>query len=81
MFLGVCYENGKGVAKDEAEAVGWYRKAAEQGLDLGQFNLGVCYENGKGVAKDSAEAVRWYRKAAAQGCESAIRKLHELGME
>ena len=25
------YEYGKGVAKDEREAVVWYRKAAEQG--------------------------------------------------
>ena len=29
--LGWCYENGNGVAKDLAEAVKWYRKAAEQG--------------------------------------------------
>ena len=26
--LGVCYSNGIGVVKDEAEAVKWYRKAA-----------------------------------------------------
>jgi len=29
--LGVCYENGSGVAKDEAEALNWYKKAATQG--------------------------------------------------
>lgn len=27
----MMYENGRGVAKDEAEAAKWYRKAAEQG--------------------------------------------------
>ena len=26
--LGVCYQHGRGVAKDEAEAVKWFRKAA-----------------------------------------------------
>ena len=29
--LGNCYYNGEGVTKDYAEAVRWYRKAAEQG--------------------------------------------------
>ena len=29
--LGFCYENGIGVPEDKAEAVNWYRKAAEQG--------------------------------------------------
>jgi TPR repeat protein len=31
--LGYCYKNGRGVSKDELEAVKWYRKAAEQGND------------------------------------------------
>jgi len=30
--VGACYDNGTGVGKDEAEAVKWYRKAAQQGL-------------------------------------------------
>jgi TPR repeat protein len=54
------------VAKDEAEAVKWWRKAAEQGMANAQYNLGVCCANGHGVAKDNAEAVNWYRKAAEQ---------------
>jgi len=29
--LGDCYENGKGVAKDEAEAAKWYRRGADAG--------------------------------------------------
>ncbi|MBS0351575.1 MAG: sel1 repeat family protein, partial [Proteobacteria bacterium] len=29
--LGVCYECGRGVAKDERAAIIWYQKAAEQG--------------------------------------------------
>ena len=29
--LGWCYKHGKGVAKDEKEAVKWYTKAAEKG--------------------------------------------------
>jgi TPR repeat protein len=45
----------------------WHRKAAEQGLAVGQINLGNMYLAGRGVPRDEAEATAWYRKAAAQG--------------
>ena len=61
-----CYNN-----KDYAEAVKWYRKAAEQGNAEAQYMLGDCYRWGTGVTKDYAEAVKWYRKAADQGYASA----------
>jgi hypothetical protein len=70
-YLGFCYANGKGVVKDDEEAVRWYRKAAEQGIAAAQLNLGLCYSNAKGVVKDEEEAVRWYRKAAEQGIATA----------
>jgi TPR repeat protein len=66
-IVGVMYEGGRGVAKDDAQAVAWYRKTAEQGNADAQYNLGLMYENGRGVAKDDAQAIVWYRKAAEQG--------------
>ena len=57
---------GEGVAKDQVEAVKWYRKAAEQNYADAQNNLGLRYANGEGVAKDPVEAVKWFRKAAEQ---------------
>ena len=45
--LGLRYEKGEGVAKDQAEAAKWYRKAAEQNYARAQNNLGVCYERAK----------------------------------
>ena len=65
--LGIMYRDGRGVAKDDAQAVQWYRKAAEQGNAFGQTNLGVMYRDGRGVAKDDAQAVEWFRQAAEQG--------------
>ena len=56
--------------EDDAEAVKWYRKAAEQGLASAQCYLGLRYDFGKGVPEDDAEAVKWYRKAAEQGLAS-----------
>src|SRR4029453_4247327 len=58
--LGRAFFSGAlGVAKDEAEAVKWFRKAAEQNVADAQFSLGVCYANGRGVTKDDAESVKW----------------------
>jgi TPR repeat protein len=60
-----------GVAKNEAEAVSWYRKAADKGESLAMFNLGHMLANGWGVSKNEAEAVSWYRKAARLGVKEA----------
>ena len=57
--------------KNYAEAVKWYRKAAEQGHATAQNNLGVCYDRGQGVEKNYTEAAKWYRKAAERGNASA----------
>ena len=65
--VGAMYANGRGVLKDDVEAVKWFRKAAEQGVVESQLTMGFMYANGKGVFKDSVEAVRWYRMAAVQG--------------
>ncbi len=65
--LGICYELGRGVPKDEAEAVKWCRKAADQGHAPAQCSLGWHYNFGRGLPQDYAEAVKWVRKAADQG--------------
>jgi TPR repeat protein len=75
---GIRYNNGEGVTKDLKEAVKWYRKSAEQGNALTQFNLGICYYVGMGVTKDLEETVKWLRKAAEQGHESAKKLLAKL---
>ncbi len=66
-LLGLKYANGEGVGEDKAEAVRWYRLAAEQGDDRAQYNLGLMYANGEGVPEDQAEAARLYGLAAGQG--------------
>ncbi len=65
--LGNMYRTGRGVPEDAAEAVRWYRLAADQGYAEAQRNLGNMYRSGEGVPEDAAEAVRWYRLAAEQG--------------
>jgi uncharacterized protein len=70
--LGCAYELGEGVEKDYAEAVRWYRKAAEQGNAFAQQSLGKLYEAGEGVEQDSAEAYKWYNIASAHGDQVAV---------
>jgi uncharacterized protein len=65
--LGVCYQQGAGVAKNEREAVRFFRLAAEQGDADAQYGLGMCYHRGTGVAKDKREAIRFFQLAADQG--------------
>lgn len=65
--MGICYDWGYGVFKDEKTAAMWYQKAAEQGYADAQRNLGHCYRHGVGVTRDDKTAVMWYQKAANQG--------------
>ena len=73
--LGDVYYFGRGVAKNYAEAVKWYKKAAERGHAGAQNDLGWMYQKGLGVPTDYAEAVKWYKKAAEQGNVTAQYRL------
>jgi uncharacterized protein len=58
----------RGVPEDDAEAVKWSRKAAEQGDAEAQHNLGKMYADSQRCSlRIDAEAVKWARKAAEQG--------------
>lgn len=65
--LGKMYNFGDGVRRDYAQALMWYRKAAEQGHPGSEFMLGGLYHFGQGVPKDDATAFAWTMKAAEQG--------------
>jgi TPR repeat protein len=69
-----------GLPKDEAQAVEWFRKAADAGSEPAMNSLGEMYENGRGgLPKDEVQAVSWYRKAADAGIEDAKAALKRLG--
>src|ERR1019366_8738746 len=65
--LGLIYLTGDGVAKDDAEALKWLRKAADQDNATGERFLAEMYFKGRGVPADNAEAAKWLRLAAEQG--------------
>ena len=63
--------DGRGIFKDDAEAVKWYRMAAEQGSTTAKFKLGYMYADGRGVLKDSVIAHMWLNIAGTNGEEDA----------
>jgi TPR repeat protein len=65
--LGAHLRLGKGVAKNEAQAMQWFAKAAQQGYIPAETSLAVGYENGLGLGKpDYQQAAYWFGKAADQ---------------
>lgn len=74
-----CYDEGRGVAKDQAKAAALYKELVAIGYTLAYANLGVLYEKGTGVAADKAEAIRLYKLGAARGDASASEHLKRLG--
>ena len=67
------YDKGEGVIKDAAEAVNWYRKAANQGHAKAQLNLGVMYARGEGIIKDDILAHMWLNISASKGNKTAAK--------
>ena len=64
--------------ENAAEAVRWYRLAAEQGHAGAQFFLGGMYANGRGVLEDSVLAHMWFSIAGANGYKSAREERYSL---
>jgi TPR repeat protein len=50
-----------------AEALRWFRQAAEAGLAEAQYNLGIMYASGRGVSLSFSRAPLGDAEAAAQG--------------
>src|SRR5258705_1006726 len=65
--MGLAYLTGDGIRKDDAEAVKWLRKAADQDNPVAERYLAEMYFKGRGVPADNAEAAKWLRLAAEQG--------------
>jgi len=65
------YREGEGVAKNDKNALQWFRLAADQGMAQAQSNVGAMYNEGKGVAQNEKEALKWLRLAADQGFPEA----------
>ena len=73
--LGQRFAQGKGVEKDEPQAVYWFHRAADLGHAEAQRNLAFAFLSGKGIVKNQAEGVRRLRIAAEASDVAARRQL------
>jgi TPR repeat protein len=70
--LGIAYQNGNGVRRDDMAAARWYSLAAAQGHRAAQYALAGMYEEGEGgLPKNVAKARELYLLSANQGFDKA----------
>lgn len=62
-YLGMFYQHGHAVPRDDQKAFYWYDRAARHDIAYAQWNLAYLYENGLGVKRDLGEAMKWYVRA------------------
>ena len=66
--LGVLYNHGLNVERDNKKAVAYYLLACQQDDPLACTHLAFMYENGHGTEVSLSKALRYYRL----GCESHV---------
>ena len=77
-YLGEMYYFGYCVDKNHAEALRWYRKAAEQGHIEAQKAYDELFSlYGRGIEQENSEVEKWWRKASEQKDFDALNQLGE----
>ena len=66
--VGLAYDEKPG---DKIKAVKWFKRAAEQGDNIGMINLGRMYDKGQEVKKSNVHAHMWFNLAASSGHSEA----------
>ena len=72
--LGLCYDDGIGVAKSQGMALEWYKKSSSNGSAEAANNLGVHHSRRGELDK----AQQYWELAADRGCVKAMLSLSEL---
>ena len=79
--LGRIYGVGLGVPRDDAEAIKWYRLAAEQGDPDGMNSLAYKYRYSDPPLQNTEQALVWFRRAADLEYPSALNNLGIIYLE
>ena len=66
-MLGELYANAFGVARDDAKAVGWYKRAADAGDREAMFELAMLRLAGRGGPVNREEAAKLLASSAKLG--------------
>ena len=79
LLLGMAYNNGDGVAKNNEEGLRWIIQSANLGNNFAAYFLGVSYYEAVEI-KDVSKARYWLQKAIELGNEMAIQYKKEHGL-
>ena len=63
---------------DQAGAIAYYRKVADQGDPAAAYTMGVLYESAMGKLHDDKAAVSWFQRASDKNYAAAQRELSNL---
>jgi TPR repeat protein len=74
-MLGYCYQSATGTKVDMEKAVELFKKAANLGHEVAQYNLALSHENGDGIEKDIDQAIYWYEQSGFQNAKSRLKNL------
>jgi hypothetical protein len=58
---------------DYADALSRFRRLADQGYALGEYDLGAMYGNGLGMPQDYVRAYKWFDLAATAASDAGAR--------
>jgi len=70
--LALRYRDGKGVAKDEAEAMQWAHRAADSGSADAMDFVGFAYLRGSVIKRDPVIAIGYFKAAAERSSQAAF---------
>lgn len=59
-------------------AFDYFKRGADLGLDISQYEAARCYENGIGTPKSLKDAIHYYSLAATQKHQGALQRLGQL---
>ena len=69
--LAICHMDGRGVEKDVMKAVSYFKRGAEAGDHVCQYNVGNLLMTGRLLKQDIKRAENMYERAARGGMEEA----------
>jgi TPR repeat protein len=70
--LAICLRDGKGIAKDDAQAMQWAHKAADAGLPDALDFVGFAYLRGAVVIRNPPVAIAYFKAAADESAAAAF---------
>ena len=78
LLISSCFEDGRGVRRDQAEAIKWLVRSADAGDNGARRDLASRYQSGKGVPKNLTRAYSLLRAGAVAGdleCQAYLANL------